>query len=217
MQITQPYLQTVLHCKEQSHVTLKILVCVLFIFFNRAQRVLRSESTLVTGLDFRVVTILPLIVSAVMHTSLTCPGFVIPTRGGRITVFCALIQMLLLHAFAMLIVVVCLNHYITVASFLSVIFASHLCFVVRPVQLNIVQTRTISYGCVSRFVAYLLPVVCWILLPILRIHELEAIVLLYTPEALCFVFEHIVRFINLLLQVAVVSACSVGRVPDRDM
>jgi hypothetical protein len=215
--MTQPYLQTVLRCTELSHVTLKVLVCVLFIFFNRAQRVLRSESILVTRLDFRVIAILPLIVSVVMHTSLMCPGFVIPTRGGRITVFCALIQMLLLHALAILLVVVTLNHYITAASFLSVILASHLCLVVRPVNMNIVQTRTISYGCVARFVAYMLPVVCWILLPILRIHELEAIVLLYTPEALCFVYEHLVRFTTLLLQVAVVSACSVVGASGSDM
>ena len=216
MQMTQLYLQKVLHCNEQSPVSLKVLMCVLFVFFNRAHRVLRSESMLVTSIHFRVIVIIPLLFSVLMHTALMCPGFVIPTRGGRVTVLCALMQMLILHALSILLVVVTLNHYVTAASFLSIILSSHLCFVVRPVKLNIVTTRTISYEGVTRFAAYLLPVFCWILLPVLRVHELEAIVLLYTPEALCFIFGHVLSFSILLLQVGVVSACGIMGVSGSD-
>ena len=77
-------------------------------------------------------------------------------------------------------------------------------------QPDLIQSQNMSYGCVTRVAAYALPVMCWVLLPVLRIHELEAIVLLYLPEALCFIFAHTIQFAMLLLHVAVVSACSVA-------
>ena len=207
--ISQPSFRAVLNCTKSSPVSLKVLVCMLFVFFNRAQRVLRSGSMLVDSLDVRGVSILPLVASAVLHTTVMCTGLVIPTRGGRVVVIRALIHVLLLHAFAIFLVVVVLNRYITTASFLSVLLASHLCLVVSPIKSDLLQAQRISYGYIMRVAAYAIPIICWILIPVLRVNELEAMVLLYTPEALCFVFAHILQFVSLLLHVAVVSVCSV--------
>ena len=103
-----------------------------------------------------------------------------------------------------------LGRYITTASFLAVFLASHLCFVVRPVEPDLIPAQSISYKHFMDIAAYVLPVVSWIILPVLRVHELEAIALLYVPEALCFVFAYTTQFMTLLLNVAVNAACSVG-------
>jgi hypothetical protein len=212
--MAQPYIQTVINCTQSSPVSLKALVCTLFIFFNRAQRVLRSESTLVRSLDLRSISILPLLASAVIHTTLMCPGFVVPTRGGRVQVAFEILHMLLLHSISVLIVVVTLGTYVTTASFLSVLIASHLCLVIKPMQSNrLVQ----PYGHLIKSVgAYAIPIISWILLPILRVHELEAVFLLFIPELLCFVFAHMMKFTTLILQVAVVSVCSVAGIAGSD-
>jgi hypothetical protein len=204
-----PYNRTVLSCTQSSPLSLKVLLCVLFVFFNRAQRVLRNGSTLVNGMDLRGIALLPLIASAVLHTTLMCPGLVVATRGGRVMVAYTLLHMLLLHAVAMLLVTTTLDKYITTATFLSVLLASHFCIAIRPMQPDLVQSQKLLYGYVTRVSAYTLPVMCWIILPVLRVHELEAIVLLYVPEALCFLFAHAIQFSTLLLHVAVVSTCSV--------
>ena len=198
------------HYTRPSHVSLKALQCVLFVFFNRAQRVLRNGSFLVDNLDLRSTAILPLAVSLVLHTAFLCPGLVIPTRRGRVPVLCALLHVILLYMCAMLLVTYALGRYMTTASLLAVFLASHMCFVIRPIEPDLVPAQSISYKHFMDIAAYVLPVVSWIILPVLRVHELEAIVLLYVPEALCFVFAYTIQFITLLLDVAVDAACSVS-------
>jgi hypothetical protein len=207
---TSPHLQGVMMCTRSSPVSLKVLLCTLFVFFNRAHRVLRSGSTIVTSIDLHGTAVLPLIASAALHTAFLCPGIVFPTRGGRIPVICALLQVLLLHALAILLITVALVTYTTTASFLAVLISSHLCLVVHPLVPDLVPVQHFSYGYVMRGVAYALPFFCWVLIPVLRVHAIEAIVLLYVPEALCFVFAYVMNFTTLLLHLAVVSACSVG-------
>ncbi|KAJ1467702.1 hypothetical protein T484DRAFT_1755659 [Baffinella frigidus] len=194
---------------RSSHVSLKVLQCVLFVFFNRAQRVLRNGSFLVSSLDLRGTAVLPLVVSAVLHTAILCPGLVVPTRRGRIAVLCTLLHVMLLYMLAGLLVASALDRYVTTASFLSVLVASHLCLVVRPIESDLVPAQKVSYGHLMDIAAYALPVVSWVLLPVLQVHELEAIALLYVPEVLCFVFAYIMQFVTLLLNVAVDAACSV--------
>jgi hypothetical protein len=195
---------------HQSNVSLKVLHCALFIFFNRAHRVLRNGSTLIGTLDLRFTAIVPLLISAALHTALLCPGCVIPTRVGRVASLFSLLHVLLLHAFAIWLVILTLQRYATTASFLSVILASHLCLVVRPIQPDLVHSQNFFYGYCMRSAAYAIPVLCWVLLPVFRVHELEAIALIYVPEALCFAFQYVMQFTMLLLHVAVVSICSVG-------
>jgi hypothetical protein len=202
----------ILQCTQASPVSLKVLLCILFMFFNRAQRVLRSESMIVTHLDYAFCSMLPLFASATLHTALLFPALVVPTRVGRIAVLCALLHVLLLHALSMLFVAMALQTYMTTASFLAVLIASHLCLVVHPLVPDIIPAQKISYGYVMRVAAYTLPILCWVLLPVLRVHELEAIVLLYVPEALCFTFAYVLQFTTLLLRVATVACCSVGGV-----
>ena len=125
-----------IHYTEQSPVTLKALQCTLFLFCNRASRVIRSGSIIATRLDLSETAIIPLLASAVLHTALLGPGIVVPTRVGRVAVVCALLQVLLLHALAILLVTEALHRYTTSASFLSVLLASHLCCAVRPIDPN---------------------------------------------------------------------------------
>ena len=205
---TPQTMHAVLHYTQSSPVSLKVLLCVLFVFFNRAQRVM-NKSTLVHSFDLIGIALLPIFVSAILHTILMCPGVVVSPRGGRMQVIFAILHMLLLHAFSILLIATTLNRYITTSGFLPVLVASHLCFAIRPVKSDLVQSQKISYGCMTKVAVYLIPILCWILLPIFHIHELEAIVLLYVPEALCFVFAHGLQFATLLLNVAVLSACSV--------
>ena len=61
---------------------------------------------------------------------------------------------------------------------------------------------------------FLLPVLSWILLPVLRVHALEAITLLYIPEVLCIVFAYAIQFATLLLRVAAAAGCSVAGIGD---
>ena len=208
--MTSVYVKAFLHCTQPSPVSLKVLLCVLFVFFNRARRIIHSDSTLVAGMDLRGTALIPLLASAVTQIAFICPSLVLPTRGGRLVVICLLLHVLLLYACAILLVSVVLNKYFTAASFLSVLLASHLCFSVRPMTPGVVHAQHISYGYVTRVAAYAIPLLCWVLLPILHVHELEAIVLLYTPETLCFIFAHCMHFCMLLLQVAAVTVCSVA-------
>jgi hypothetical protein len=207
-------LRPYVHYNRPSNVSLKVLQCVLFVFFNRAQRILRNGSFLVDSLDLRSTAILPLVVSAVLHTAFICPGLVIPTRRGRIPVLCALLHVILLHMVAVLVVTAALDRYVTTASFLAVLIASHLCFVVQPIEPDLIPAQSISYKHFMYIAAYLLPVVSWILLPVLRVHELEAITLLYAPEALCFVFAYTMHFLTLLLTVAVDAACCMSGIDN---
>lgn len=196
-----------MHYTRPSPVSLKVLQCTLFVFFNRAQRVLRGGSMLLGSLDLSGTAVLPLVVSAALHTSVLCPGLLSPTRSGRVSVLCALLHVLLLHALAVLLVTTALHRYATTASFLAVLLASHLCLAVRPLSSDLVPAQTLSCR-VMHVASYALPVLVWMLLPVLRVHELEAIALLYVPEALCFTFAYSLQFVTLLLNVAVTAACS---------
>ena len=193
---------------RSSSVSLKVLQCVLFVFFNRANRIMRNGSFLVENLDLRSTAILPLVVSGIFHVAFICPGLAVPTRRGRIPVLCALLHVILMYTVAVFMVTVALDRYLTTASFLAVLLASHLCFVVRPVEPDLLPAQTISYKHFMDIAAYVIPVISWVLLPVLRVHELEAIALLYFPEALCFVFAYVMNFATLLLTVAVDAACS---------
>jgi hypothetical protein len=204
--------RSIMQCTQASPVSLKVLLCILFMFFNRAQRVLRSGSMIATHLDYGSSSVLPLIASATLHTALLFPALVVPTRVGRVPVLCALLHVLILHTFAILLVAMALQTYMTTASFLAVLIASHLCLVVHPLIPDLVPAQRFSYGYVMRVSAYALPVLCWVLLPVLRVHELEAIALLYIPEALCFTFAYVLQFTTILLRVATVACCSIGGV-----
>jgi hypothetical protein len=201
-----------LYCADSSPVSLKMLLCVLFVFFNRSHRVLRNRSVLVEDLDIKGVAILPLLASTVLHMALLCSGLVVPAGAGRLAVLCALLHTLLLHACAMLMVTVALNRYMNTASFLSIILSSHLCYSVKPMIPRLVHSQKFAYQYTTKTAAYIVPLTCWVILPILPVHELEAIVLLFLPEALCFVFAHCVYFLSLILQVAVISICSVSMI-----
>lgn len=199
-----------------GHVTLKILQCVLFVFFNRAQRVVRNGSIIVDNVDLGVMAVLPLLFSAVLHIAVLCPGLVAPTRSGRISVLSSLLHVVLLYICAMCIVTSALVRYTTTASFVAVLLASHLCLVVRPISSDLVPAQKLLYGRFMDVTAYVIPVVSWILLPVFRVHELEAIVLLYVPDALCFVFAYAIEFTTLLLNVAVGAGCSIGGTRDTE-
>jgi hypothetical protein len=205
-----------LYCADSSPVPLKMLLCVLFVFFNRSQRVLRNRSVLVEGLDIKGVAVLPLLASGILHMVLMCSGLVVPARAGRLTVFCALLHIFLLHACAMLMVTVALDRYMNTASFLSILLSSHFCYSVKPMIPRLVQSQKFAYQYITKFAAYIIPITCWVILPVLPVHELEAIVLLFLPEALCFVFVHCVYFFTLILQVAVVSICSVSMIGNKE-
>jgi hypothetical protein len=210
IQIVRSYMQYT----RPGHVTLKILQCLLFVFFNRAKRVVRNGSIIIDSLDLDGTTILPLLISAVLHIALLCPGLVVPTRRGRIAVLFSLLHVVLLYLCAAFLVTFTLTRYITTASFVSVLLASHLCLVVRPLDPELVPAQKLSYGYFMDVAAYVIPISSWILLPVFRVHALEAIVLLYLPEALCFVFAYTIEVITLLLNVAVVAGCSMWGVAD---
>jgi hypothetical protein len=193
-----------------SPASLKALHCFLFLFCNRAQRVLRSESTLVSGLTLSGTALLPLFVSAALHTAVLCPGIAAPTRAGRVTALYALLHVLLLHACAVSLSLTFLARYATTASFVSVLVASHLCFAVRPAIPDVAHAQALSYGRVMGAAAYALPALSWVLLPVLRVHELEAITLLFLPEALCLIFASALQMATLLLHLATTTACLVG-------
>jgi hypothetical protein len=169
---------------------------------------MRNGSFLVEHADLRSTAIMPLVVSGLLHVAFMVPGVVVPTRRGRIPVICALLHVILMYMVALFIVTVALDRYLTTASFLSVLLASHLCFVVRPVEPDLLPAQIISYKHFMDIASYAIPVVSWVLLPVLRVHELEAIALMYFPEALCFVFVYVMNFATLLLAVAVDAACA---------
>ena len=192
-----------------SHVSLKVVQCVLFVFFNRAQRILRGSegSSVVAMMDLSYTAIFPLLLSASIHTAMLCPAFISPTRCGRVSVLYALLHVLLLHALAVLLVVTFLQKYFTTASFLSVLLTSHICFM-KPLSSDLVPAQKLSYGRLINCSAYVLPVLCWVILPVLRVHEIEAIAPLYVPDALCFAFAFALQFTTLMLNVAVAAICS---------
>jgi hypothetical protein len=203
------FIESCLHYTTPSPVSLKMLHCVLFLFFNRATRLLRGGSVLATHLDLAETAVLPLVASAVLHTAFLCPGFVAPTRTGWMghgALLRSLLHMLLLHALAGLLVAGALRRYANIASFLAVILASHLIFSVRP-RYNLVPAQALLYGRLMVVASYAIPLLSWLVLPVLRVHELEAIVLLYVPEALCYAFEWTLRFGTLLLQMVVDTTC----------
>ena len=204
--------QQVIHCTTQSPVSLKAIHCVLFVFFNRASRVFHSGSVLVTKMDLSETAILPLLISAALHVAFLCPGMVVPSRTGCIPVLCALIQVLLLHAFALLLVTEALQRYTSTAGFLCVLLSSHLCYTVRPINPNLVPAQNLLYGRVMDSATFILPLLFWILLPVVRVHALEVIALLYIPEVLCTVFAYTLQFTTLLIHVAVDAGCSVAGV-----
>lgn len=199
-----------LQFNKPGQVNLKILHCMLFVFFNRAQRVLRNDSSLVNGLDMAGTAILPLFVSAGLHVAFLCPGLVSSRRGGRVPVVYALLHVLLLHAVCMLLISYTLHRYATTSSFLSVLLSSHICMSVGPSTHDLVPAQIISYGYIMKSAAYILPLFCWTVLPILRVHELEAIVLLFVPEVLCIAFAYTLQFTTILVQIAVTSICTVS-------
>ena len=203
-----PCMKPLIHCTSQSPVSLKALQFILFLFCNRASRIIRSGSIIATRLDLSEAAILPLLLSAALHTAVLVTGIAVPTRIGRAAVICALLQVLVLHAFALLLVTEALHRYTTSAGFLSVLLASHLCCAVRPINPGLVQAQDLLYGRVMDIAMFVLPVMSWNLLPILRVQALEAITLLYVPEVLCTVFAYAIRFATLLLQVAVATGCS---------
>ena len=203
-------LQSPMSYTRASHVSLKALQCALFVFFNRAQRVLRSESTLSTSLTLSATALFPIFASAALHTAVLCPGIAVPTRAGRVAVLYALLHVLLLHACAASLSIMFLQRYATTASFVSVLVASHLCFAVRPAVPDLVPAQAVSYGRVMDVMAYVLPLFSWVLLPVLRVHELEAITLLFYPEAVCFVFAHALQLTTLVIQLVVTTGCLVG-------
>ena len=200
-----------------GHVPLKVLHCVLFIFFNRAHRVLRINSTVVDSLDLSGTAMLPVFVSCALHAAFLCPGLVSATRSGRVPVVYAILHVLMLHTMAILLITTALHRYTTTASFLSVLLASHMCLSVRPWSVYLVPAQSTSYGIIMRCMAYIIPVLSWVLLPILRIHELEAVALLYLPEAMCFVFAYALHFTTFLVHVGVVAGCSVCGVGSHPM
>lgn len=198
--------QAVLHLTTPSAVSLKALVCTLFLFFNRATRVLSSGSVVATHLNLIDVAVLPLVVSVLLHLTCLCPGIFIPTRSGREPVIRAILHVLLLHALSVWLVAFALTRYATTASFLAVLLASHMCCIVRPVNPTLVPAQALLYGNFMGAVAYALPVLVWVLLPVLRVHELEAIVLLYVPEVLCFVFAYSLHLMTSVLHLVTVVA-----------
>ena len=146
------------HTHHPHYAYCSTLLCVLFVFFNRAQRVIRNGSTLTHSLDLSCIALL--LASALIHTVMMCPGLVVPTRGGRIPVVFALLLMLLLHSVAILLITTTLNRYITTSGFLSVLVASHLCFAIRPIQPDVVQSQKISYEYVTKKASYVLAILC---------------------------------------------------------
>lgn len=199
-----------------SHVSLKVLLCVLFLFLNRAQRVLRKGSVITDNIDLRGTAIIPLLASAILHVALMFPGLLVPTRHGRMAVMCTILHVLFLYSVAGFLVTAALLRYTTTASFISVLLASHLCLVVRPTRNDLVPAQNISYGSFMDIMAYTIVVFSWVLLPVLRVSELEAIALLYVPEILCFAFAYAMQFVTLVLNVVVMAAFSVGGGMKRD-
>jgi hypothetical protein len=195
---------------RSSNVCLKVVLFTLFLFLNRAQRVLRNESIISENIDLRGTAIMPLCASAMLHVALMSPGLFIPTRHGRVSVLCSVLHVALLYSVALFLVTAALWRYTTTASFLSVLLASHLCLVVRPTRPDLVPAQKLTYGYFMDSCAYALVLFSWVLLPILRVSELEAIALLYVPEALCFVFAYTMQLVTLLLNVMVAAAFSVG-------
>lgn len=199
-----------MHFTTPGAVSLKALVCILFLFFNRATRVFLNGSMLSNHLDLADTAILPLVASASLHIACLCPGIFAPTRFGFVPVLRAVLHVTLLHAVAVWVVVIALNRYATTASFISVLLASHLCFSVRPTSKDLVPAQTLVYGIVMNCAAYTIPVLAWIVIPVLRVHELEAIVLLYVPEALCFAFAYVLQFVSTVLHIGVTAAVEPG-------
>jgi hypothetical protein len=203
-------LSSPLKYNKPGQVNLKILHCALFIFFNRAQRVLRNDSFLVNKLDMAGTALLPIFVSGALHVAFLSPGLVSCRKGGRVPVVCALLHIILLHAVSLLLVIATLHHYPTTASFLSVLLASHICTSVGPSTPDLVPAQMISYKYIMKTMAYILPLFCWTVLPILRVHELEAIALLFFPEAVCFLFAFTLQFTSLAIHIAVTAMCTLS-------
>jgi hypothetical protein len=200
--------QHVMQFSTSGPVSLKAFVCILFIFFNRATRIFHNGSMLSTHLSLADTALLPLIMSAALHVACLGPGVLSPTRAGRIPVVCAILHVSLLHALAIWVVTLALTRYTTTASFTSIMLASHLCFAVRPTSKDLVPAQRVVYGFVTGAAAYALPLLAWVVLPILRVHELEAIVLLFVPEALCFMFACALQFVSTVLHIGVTAAAA---------
>lgn len=194
-----------------SPVTLKGLLFALFVFFNRAQRILHKRDTfrVLTAIDDPALcVVLPLLVSAVLHTACLAPGLVQPTRHGRESVLRAILYVGLLHLLGAWIVSVVLSLYTSTAAFLAVIMAGHLCVAVRPAVRDLVPLQPLTYGVGMRVAAFAVPVLSWMLLPIFRVHSLEVIAMIYSPEALCFAFAYASQVVATLVQVCVVAFCN---------
>jgi len=192
-------------------VLLKVIICILFVFLNRAQRILRSNSMIVTIFDLTSCALLPLFVSALLHVAVLCPAFASPTRAGRVAVLYALLHTMCIHGVSVMIVITTLRNYPTSAGFLSVLLGSHLCLSVYPTSADLLPGQAIWYGRFMPALAFVIPIISWLLLPILRVHELEAIALLYVPEVICFTFAHVLQFFTIFLDLSVATVCSLMR------
>jgi hypothetical protein len=199
-------IQPVLHCTTPSAVSLKTLLCILFLFFNRAGRVLRGGSMLSTTMHLGATAMLPIVASAALHIACLCPGIVVRTRYGRAPVFRAILHVLLLHALVAYVTIFTLARYATTASFLSILLASHLCFAVRPMNTDLVPAQALLYGGLMNGAAYALPLIAWVVLPILRVDAVEFVFLLYVPEVICFLFAYLLQFTTTVLHIVAVVA-----------
>lgn len=123
----------------------------------------------------------------------------------------ALLHMLCIHGICFIIVITTLRNYPTSAGFLSVLLGSHLCLSVHPRTVDLIPGQAMWYERIMPALAFVIPILSWLLLPILRVHELEAIALLYVPEVICFIFAHVLQFVTIFLDLSVVTVCSLIR------
>jgi len=183
----------------RSPIWAKALCCILFLFMNRAHKIVMRETLIAQREAYETACILPFLVAVFLHLATLFPAL-LPRSGSRRMVVCHLIfQVAVLALLCGIVVIKLMHYYPSIAPFFSVLLAVHFCYLTpRPSKdLFITLLQKTMYTYVLPILAAIIPVTAWLFLPVFRPHEMEALVLLFAPELLAIVASVAIRIYSL--------------------
>lgn len=183
----------------KSPVWAKTLCCILFLFMNRAHKIVMRDTVIAQRESYETACILPFLVAVFLHLATLFPAL-LPRSGSRRMVVCyLLLQVAVIAILCGIVVIKFMHHYPSIAPFFSVLLAVHLCYLTpRPSRdLFITLPQKAMYSYVFPVVSGIVPFTAWLFLPVFRPHEMEALVLLFVPELLTVTASVVVRIYSL--------------------
>jgi hypothetical protein len=183
----------------KSPVWAKTLCCVLFLFMNRAHKIVMRETLIAQREAYETACFLPFLVIVFLHLATLLPALLPRSSSRRMAVCCLLLQVAVFALLAGIVIIKFIHFYPSIAPFFSVLLAVHLCYLTprssNDFYISLPQKSMYTY--VLPVLSGIIPVTAWLFLPVFRPHEMEALVLLFTPELFAMVAFVAIRIYSL--------------------